>query len=80
MQANPENSPVSDGDLDLLRGAEAIAEHLRGLGLADTSVDEVYYLARSGKLSIGRFGKQLIASKRRIARDLQRAAKALATT
>jgi hypothetical protein len=60
---------------DLLKGASAIAEYLRSEGL-DVDEGGVYYLHRSGKCSIGKWGKNLIASKAR-SRDLHRAAKAL---
>jgi hypothetical protein len=66
----------SGGGDDLLVGAAAIAEHLRTEGL-DVSDGDVYYLVRSAKIAAGRFGKNLIASKSRISRDLHRAAKAL---
>ncbi|MFZ0065337.1 MAG: hypothetical protein WAK90_04130 [Pseudolabrys sp.] len=60
---------------DLLRGAAAIAEHLRSEGLNVTPTN-VYYFAKAKKLPIGRWGKELIASKTRLSRELQRAAKA----
>jgi hypothetical protein len=73
-----DNSQQSDlADNDLLRGASAIAEHLRSVGLDNVDESKIYYFARSKKLSIGRFGKDLIASKKRLSRDLQRAAKAI---
>ena len=75
MENKPENSDLVDGDL--LRGAAAIAEHLRSEGLNDVDVSTVYYFAKSKKLTIGKFGKDLIASKRRLGRDLRRAAQAL---
>jgi hypothetical protein len=68
-----ENNPT---DNDLLRGAAAIAEHLRSIGLKKVDEADVYYFARSKKLPIGKFGKELIASKRRLNRDLHRAAQA----
>jgi hypothetical protein len=69
MSDNPEHSGLND----LLRGATAIAEHLRSVGLNDVNEDDVYYFARSKKLTIGRFGKDLLASKQRINRDLAKA-------
>jgi hypothetical protein len=45
---------------DLLFGARAIAEEL------GMSVDNIYYIARTRKLPIGRLGKNLIASRRRL--------------
>jgi hypothetical protein len=70
--------PERPADGDLLKGAPAIAEHLRSAGLNVTDTG-VYYLARSKTLTIGRLGKNLFASKTRLDRDLQRAAKALST-
>ena len=75
---NTPNQPQSDRPGDLLEGAAAIAEHLRSEGL-DVADADVYYLARARKLAIGKFGKSLIASKARLTRDLQRAAKAHST-
>jgi hypothetical protein len=72
--SNPE-PPLED---DLLRGAAEIGEHLRAEGL-DVKDGDVYYIARTGKLAIGRFGKQLLASKRRLSRDIRRAAQAIPT-
>ncbi len=76
MSKNPASTP-SPADLpdDFLKGAAAIAEHLRSTGLNVTEGD-VYYLAKMKKLPIGKFGKNLIASKRRLSRDLRRAAQA----
>ena len=75
MENKPENSDLLDGDL--LRGAAAIAEHLRSEGLKDVDETEVYYLVKAKKIAAGRWGKTLIASKRRLSRDLRRAAQAL---
>jgi hypothetical protein len=63
---------------DLLVGADAILNYLIFLGMpADTDVDDVYYLKRTGRWPIGNtagdFGK-LIASKRRLARHAQKIA------
>ena len=79
MNDNPEK-PLEHAEHpeDFLKGAAAIAEHLRNEGLSVTDAD-VYYLARSKKLPMGKWGKNLIASKRRLSRDLRRAAQALTT-
>jgi hypothetical protein len=62
---------------DILRGAAEIGAYLRDeIGLHDIDDEDVYYIAKSGKLTIGRWGKELIASKKRISKDLQRAAQA----
>jgi hypothetical protein len=74
-----ENKPAENSNLDaddLLQGASAIAEYLRSVGLKSVNKTNVYYLAKAKKLSIGKLNKDLIASKKRLSRDLQRAAKA----
>jgi hypothetical protein len=65
---------------DLLRGATAIAAHLRSVGLSDVDAADVYYFAKAKKLPIGKFGKELIASKARLTRDLRHAARAPPST
>ena len=49
-----------------LIGARAIANHLEQLGLLPendpTNEDRVYYMARTKKIPIGRFGKNLIST------------------
>ena len=78
MNEDPEKlQQHADRPEDFLKGAAAIAEHLRNEGLSVSDAD-VYYLAKSKKLSIGKWGKNLIASKRQLSRDLRRAAQALA--
>ncbi len=72
MENDHENS-------DLLKGATAIVVYLRELGLDDVDETDVYYFAKAKKLPIGKFGKNLIASKKRLSRDLHRAAQAIAT-
>jgi len=51
---------------DFLVGAKAIAKKLEEMGLLPeddpNNEDRVYYLARTGKIPTGRFGKQLIAT------------------
>jgi hypothetical protein len=56
-----------DDDLagDLLVGAEPIEAHLKHLGVPDP---DAYYLRRTGKWPIGKYGANLIASKRRLNR------------
>ena len=71
MGNNPEQSAQLDDDF--LKGAEAIAEHLRSKGLSITDGD-VYYLAKAQKLPIGKLGKNLFASKGQLDRKLRRAA------
>jgi hypothetical protein len=71
-----DNNQHDEGDErlagDLLVGAEAILNYLIFLGMpADTDVDDVYYLKRTGRWPIGNTagdGGKLIASKRRLAR------------
>jgi hypothetical protein len=59
---------------DLLFGAEEIAAELKQLGIIDEAddgdklLDKVYYLARSKKLPISKFGKGLIASRAKLRR------------
>jgi hypothetical protein len=77
MPHNPEQPDLVESDF--LRGAAEIAAFLRSLGLTDVDEKEVYYFHRSRKLSLGKFGKQLIGSRSRLRRDLQRAAKTLGT-
>lgn len=49
---------------DFLIGAAAIAKELKELGLIENAdEDKVYYIARTGKLPIGKFGKSLIATR-----------------
>jgi hypothetical protein len=63
---------------DLLVGADAILNYLIFLGMpADTDVDDVYYLKRTGRWPIGNTAGdagKLIASKRRLARHTQKIA------
>jgi hypothetical protein len=57
---------------DLLRGAEAIRDYLRSLSSdSDWDVEDVYYAHRAKKLPIGKYGKDLISSKSKIARTLR---------
>jgi hypothetical protein len=65
-QIEKHDEPVAN---DLLVGATAIAAEL---GLSETAV---YHLARTKRLPIGRLGRNLIASRKR----LRRAALALAS-
>lgn len=51
---------------DLLSGANAIAEFL------GTNAREVYLLAQTKRLPIGRLGRKLIASKRSLARHVEK--------
>ena len=51
---------------DLLHGARRIGEFL------GKSEDQVYYIARTGKLSIGKLGKDLLASKSILTRQIHK--------
>ena len=73
MTNNPAIPERTDND-DLLRGAAAIAAYLRSLGMEDVTDADIYYIARTKKAAIGKWGKDLIASKQRLNRDLKRAA------
>jgi hypothetical protein len=57
---------VSEFCIDFRIGATAIANKLKQLGLIAeddaNAEDKVYYLARTGKLPIGKWGKNLISS------------------
>jgi hypothetical protein len=55
---------------DLLVGAAAIGRYLRDAGLPITDLD-VYYIHKSQKLPIGKWGKFLIASKKRLSIKLR---------
>jgi hypothetical protein len=77
MTNNPAITERADTD-DFLHGGAAIGAHLRSKGLNVTDTD-VYYLARTKKIAVGKWGKHLIASKRRLDRDLKRTAQALTT-
>jgi hypothetical protein len=61
--------PYDDLAGDLLVGAGPIEAHLKQLGVPDP---DAYYLRRSGKMPIGKYGANLIASKRRLARHTQK--------
>ncbi|HEY5965356.1 MAG TPA: hypothetical protein VIU42_15175 [Xanthobacteraceae bacterium] len=68
MDANnhaEEDAPAGD----LLVGAGPIEAHLKRLGVPDP---DAYYLRRSGKWPIGKYGANLIASKRRLARHAEK--------
>jgi hypothetical protein len=57
---------------DLLRGAEAIADYLNQLSSKedDWNTEDVYYAHRAKKLPIGKYGKELIASKAKLAKHV----------
>jgi hypothetical protein len=65
--------PLEDDDDglvgDLLVGAGPIEAYLRSLGVPNPNA---FYLHRAGKLPIGKYGANLIASKRRLARHTQK--------
>jgi hypothetical protein len=76
-----ENQPaISHPDAgDYLTGAAAIAVFLRELGFSETTTEDVFYLVKSGKITVGRFGRQYLGSKKRIARELRATAAAPTT-
>jgi hypothetical protein len=55
---------------DILKGAKAIAAFLTELGLPTTK-QGVYYGAKTGKLQVGRYRKDFIASKARLRRQVR---------
>jgi hypothetical protein len=56
---------------DILRGGGSILAYVRSLSSdEDWDMDDIYYAKRSGKLPIGNYGKDLISSKKKIARAL----------
>ena len=59
-----------------LVGAKAIKEECERLGLIPkddpNGEDRVYYLARSKKLTIGRFGNSLITTPDKLRRDVEK--------
>lgn len=61
----PKNAEQTLGD-DLLWGAEEIGKYI------DRSAEQVYYLYRSGKLPLGKYGKELLGSKARIANRIHK--------
>jgi hypothetical protein len=64
---NPEAAKQADRLADdLLNGAAEIAEFL------GTNAREVYLLAQTKRLPIGRLGRKLIASKRNLARHVDK--------
>jgi hypothetical protein len=66
QQRNEGGEPLAAGDL--LVGAEPIEAHLKALGVPNP---DAYYLRRSGKWPIGKYGANLIASKKRLARHAE---------
>jgi hypothetical protein len=57
---------------DLLLGADAIAGFLSSLGFGDVTPHNVYYLRRSNKMPISKFGKELLASKSKLLRHARK--------
>jgi hypothetical protein len=68
-QHNENDAPAGD----LLIGATVIEAYLKILGVPNP---DAYYLRRSKKLPIGKFGAHLIASKRKLNRHITRGAAA----
>ena len=65
----------NDGDErragDALVGAKQIAEFITSLGVP-TDEDDVYYARRANKLPIGKYGAELIASKTKLTRHVDK--------
>jgi hypothetical protein len=57
---------------DLLKGARRIAEHLSDLLGEPVDEGAIYYARRTQKFPIGKLGAELIASKRRLARHVEK--------
>ena len=72
MDQNPQQHDQGDERLaggDLLIGADPIEGYLKILGVPNP---DAYYLRRAGKWPIGKYGANLIASKRRLARHAEK--------
>jgi hypothetical protein len=54
---------------DVLIGAEAIEEHLASIGFPD---EDAYYLHRTQRWPIGKYGKYLIATKTNLDRHARK--------
>ena len=57
---------------DVLLGAKRIAEHLTSILGVPVNETDVYYARRMQKLPIGKYGILLIASKRRLAKHVEK--------
>jgi hypothetical protein len=57
---------------DLLVGAARIAEHISVLIGEPVDEDDVYYFRRAGKWPIGKYGAELIASRKKLNRHAQK--------
>jgi hypothetical protein len=57
---------------DLLVGATKIAEHISVLTGEPVDRDDVYYFRKAGKWPIGKYGAELIASRRKLNRHAQK--------
>jgi hypothetical protein len=68
MDAQPEAHAELAGDF--LFGAETIAVFMTDIGLP-TTVNGVYYAYKKGSLPIGKYGKCLIASRKKLTRTVQ---------
>jgi hypothetical protein len=55
---------------DFLFGAEQIADYLTSIGLP-TTVNGIYYAFKQGSLPIGKYGKCLISSRKKLTRKVQ---------
>jgi hypothetical protein len=73
-----EKEPVMDAQTethaeladDFLFGAEQIADYLTSIGLP-TTVNGIYYAFKRGSLPIGKYGKCLISSRKKLTRKVQ---------
>ena len=57
---------------DLLVGAARIAEHISVLIGEPVDEDDVYYFRRAGKWPIGKYGAELIATRKKLNRHAQK--------
>ena len=57
---------------DLLVGATRIAGHISKLIGEPVDEDDVYYFRRAGKWPIGKYGAELIASRKKLNRHAQK--------
>jgi hypothetical protein len=69
MNTDPSQTENDTHAGDPLIGAEPIEAHLKALGVPNP---DAYYLRRSKKWPIGKYGANLIASKKRLARHAEK--------
>lgn len=68
-QSDPTHTEMAN---DLLLGAKDIAAFLQSIGFKDATTSNVYYWAKRKNFPISKFGKELIASKSRIAYEIRK--------